>query len=1010
MSQKTVVAVFALMLTASVSSATSLVWTGAVDNHWANAGNWNPAQVPATGDDLEFTGAPPPPTMVNDLPAGTVISEIDSYNQVSTVTGSTVQVCCKISGTSFTYSADVEADGVLDVAYTTFGGSFNVNGQSVTTLSVIFNGPITGNGTLYVDQSTINGAASSFNGQINLNHLGLIVNGTVGAPMYGPQNTQLNGTGVAGPVSGYIRLEPASSPYAFSPSTLTTGNLELDGTGGTQAQNGVLSVEISSATSYGKVKVNGTVTLRSPSLAVAVANGFRPAPGQAFTIIDNDGSDPVSGIFVNQSRQIVEGTTFLVDGIAFSISYRGGDGNDVVLTVAPQPTLALTQSKSSTVYGEPFTVDVTASGSSGTPTGQVQFDFGGLAAQPILPLINGHSSYTLSDFANSPSGPFHAHYLGDATYGPADSAPLTHFVAKSDSSFTLSAQTSPTSNRIGMTAAFAPVAPSTKTPFLGRVDFYVDNVIAASQAFDYRNNTSTQVVAGANVTPGPHTLSANFIDTSNLFNNSSAGTTFNFRYGSATTATTQSMNASLPAVINVTVSSAAPGAGVPTGSVAIMNGATPIGSGTLTNGAVTITTSPLPAGMQTLTLSYSGDTTFQPSSTTLTVNALQVRILASDDSVLERSGTTTVSLRVSLSTQSSATVTVDYSTSDGTATAASDYMAASGTLSFAPGETWKTIPLSIAGGAAPGPDKRFFITLSNAHNAELATTRVTITILNPNLAFNTMSDLEFANVNGTSLRLDLFTPLSGNGPFPLIVGIDASDWSSPQQHASVITREATRGYAVALVTFRAPGIAAWPAQIDDVKAAVRWLRANAARFNLGPNRVGVWGVGTAGGHLAALLGTSGGIAAFDDPALGNPTFSSRVNAVADWYGATDLLALANDPTVCSPTVAQLTQLLGCGPASCPDTARTASPVTYASPDNASLLAIYGTVDCNVPQAQGSALVDQLSRAGVAAMLELNQGAGHAGTGWADNAAILQAVDDFFDRIVKVPPRHRATVH
>jgi acetyl esterase/lipase len=118
----------------------------------------------------------------------------------------------------------------------------------------------------------------------------------------------------------------------------------------------------------------------------------------------------------------------------------------------------------------------------------------------------------------------------------------------------------------------------------------------------------------------------------------------------------------------------------------------------------------------------------------------------------------------------------------------------------------------------------------------------------------TYEALEFAHPAGSApLLMDLRVP-DGDGPFPVIVFLHSGAWISGDRGGGPALRQAARGYAVASIDYRLAPQFHWPAQIEDCKAAVRWLRANAARFHLDANRVGVFGT-SAGGHLAAVLGT-----------------------------------------------------------------------------------------------------------------------------------------------------------
>jgi len=123
---------------------------------------------------------------------------------------------------------------------------------------------------------------------------------------------------------------------------------------------------------------------------------------------------------------------------------------------------------------------------------------------------------------------------------------------------------------------------------------------------------------------------------------------------------------------------------------------------------------------------------------------------------------------------------------------------------------------------------------------------------------------------------------------PLIIHIHGGGWSGGDKNGIPPIGLVANGYALASVQYRLSGEAIFPAAIQDCKAAVRWLRANAKKYNLDPDHFGVWG-GSAGGHLVALLGTSGGVKEFE---VGdNLNVSSKVQAVCDWFGPTDFLQM-----------------------------------------------------------------------------------------------------------------------
>jgi acetyl esterase/lipase len=137
------------------------------------------------------------------------------------------------------------------------------------------------------------------------------------------------------------------------------------------------------------------------------------------------------------------------------------------------------------------------------------------------------------------------------------------------------------------------------------------------------------------------------------------------------------------------------------------------------------------------------------------------------------------------------------------------------------------------------------------------------------------NDLEFAHTPQGPVLLDLYLPGRVDEPLPLIVWVQGGGWhTDPGYRKSAPGRVVGRGYALVSISYRDSNNAKFPAQIEDCKAGIRWLRAHAKEYGIHPNRIGVWG-SSAGGHLSALLGTSGGVKNLEGSG-GNPNVSSRV--------------------------------------------------------------------------------------------------------------------------------------
>jgi acetyl esterase/lipase len=264
-------------------------------------------------------------------------------------------------------------------------------------------------------------------------------------------------------------------------------------------------------------------------------------------------------------------------------------------------------------------------------------------------------------------------------------------------------------------------------------------------------------------------------------------------------------------------------------------------------------------------------------------------------------------------------------------------------------------------------------------------------------------DVEYGRVGNKRLALDLHLP-EGAGPFPVIVYIHGGGWATGDKEGGPAIRQAGRGYAVASINYRLSWEAKFPAQTEDCKAAVRWLRANAQTYSLDPDRIAAWG-SSAGGHLAALLGTTGGVAELEGSA-GNPQYSSRVQAVIDWFGPTDLLKIQEQSLSCdlidhNSLFSPESQLIGCALPACPDKARRASPISYVSADDPPFLIMHGTNDCLVPPLQSQDLYQALVSSGASARLKMIEGAGHGGSAFvlAENQNL---VDEFLDRHLSAP--------
>lgn len=266
-------------------------------------------------------------------------------------------------------------------------------------------------------------------------------------------------------------------------------------------------------------------------------------------------------------------------------------------------------------------------------------------------------------------------------------------------------------------------------------------------------------------------------------------------------------------------------------------------------------------------------------------------------------------------------------------------------------------------------------------------------------------DVAYASAS-PSQRLDLYLP-AGEGPFPLVVWVHGGAWlmGSKQLGPDAVQRRVLdRGFALASIEYRLSDEAVFPAQIHDVKAAIRFLRANRERFRLDADRIAGWG-DSAGGHLVALLGTSAGVTALEG-SLGNAGVSSRIQAVVDWYGPTDFLRMDEQAgrIECGDRATPHTApdspeslLVGGLITERPDRVRAADPTTYVDGAEPPFLIQHGTADCVVPYPQSVLLRDALHTAGAGDVeLDLLEGAGHGGPAFAAQRNMARVLD-FLDR-------------
>lgn len=258
-------------------------------------------------------------------------------------------------------------------------------------------------------------------------------------------------------------------------------------------------------------------------------------------------------------------------------------------------------------------------------------------------------------------------------------------------------------------------------------------------------------------------------------------------------------------------------------------------------------------------------------------------------------------------------------------------------------------------------------------------------------------DVVYCTVDGIALKMDVYYPQAMSRPAPIIVYVHGGSWSSGDkadvQGMADVAEFTGRGYLVASVDYRHAPQYEFPAQIEDVKCAIRFLRANASHFNLDPNRIGAWGH-SAGGHLVSLLGTTTADAGFEGDGPYQDQ-SSRVKAVVDMCGRADLRGMPADKAaavfgVQSGSVHLLEH---------------ASPITFVSKDDPPFLILHGDKDDMVPLRASEEFYKRLQAAGIPATLVVVKNADHSfnptgGSMSPTRAEMTRMMADFFDQYLR----------
>ncbi len=276
-----------------------------------------------------------------------------------------------------------------------------------------------------------------------------------------------------------------------------------------------------------------------------------------------------------------------------------------------------------------------------------------------------------------------------------------------------------------------------------------------------------------------------------------------------------------------------------------------------------------------------------------------------------------------------------------------------------------------------------------------------------------ITDVAYAS-KSSAQKLDIYQPTTGTAPFPAIISIHGGAFKMGDKgdtQKEPMLKGLERGYVVVSINYRLSSEAKWPAQINDVKAAIRFIRANAGKYRINPDKIAVWG-GSAGGNLASLAGTSGDVVELEDDSLGNTGVSTRVQAAIDWYGPiyfstmdAEFAALGQTAVTGatnsskSPETAYLGYTIGSEEAE--PLVKAASPQTYITSDDPPFYIQHGTADRNIPITQSINFYDNLKKIiGIEKVkFEILDGAGHGGSQFNSDENVAK-IFDFLDSYLK----------
>lgn len=235
-----------------------------------------------------------------------------------------------------------------------------------------------------------------------------------------------------------------------------------------------------------------------------------------------------------------------------------------------------------------------------------------------------------------------------------------------------------------------------------------------------------------------------------------------------------------------------------------------------------------------------------------------------------------------------------------------------------------------------------------------------------------IENIEYVANGSNRQKLDLYLPANSKSPVPVVLWIHGGGWSAGSKAKPAAVRLTERGYAVASIGYRLSDEAIFPAQAHDVNAALRWIRANDAKYNIDGTRVAVWGA-SAGGQLALLLGVGNNVAELEGTVEESAKDKLPVRCVIDYFGTVEFRKPKDFPLNNNRI-----KYLGGKSEDKPQLAALATPITHVTPDDAPVLIVHGDADKTVTISHSKALEESLKAAGVTVKFITVPGAGHGG--------------------------------